>query len=452
MDYAQQLAQFGLSVEWSKLSDDLKARARDRLLDALSTSAGSFAVDVAPWRSAVTAFIGESDTEATGPATVVGYRNGFEPERAAFVNAVGVHSLLYEDISLSSSDHPGAVICPAALAAAEAIDAPMSEMLAAIVVGYETQLVLGALARQTNARGFRTTSVFGVVGAAAVGAYLHHLPVDQYAAALAFSANAAAGLMEAWAHGTFEPFLHAGAAASLGLFAVRLAQAGAAAAPTSFSGPNGYFAAYAGVPDAQISTPGETWRILDISCKPYPISGAKTTSVDSAIALLRGGVLPEQIESVEAWLPANAVESAGGDRPGPYDNVIQAQDSAQFCIAAALCGRPMDELTTFFGGFADDDIENLTHRMTLIPEQGRALGKIRVQLYDGSTHESEVDQRGNQVPTLDSMSRKLRTLADGVWSPQTATAIVDRICGEGNEDVSTLSALLRDIVKSRQDG
>ena len=444
MDYAQEVAVFGTSTSWTSLPSDVQERARDRLLDALSTASGSVVVRVPPWAAAAAAFV-DGNSTASGGSTVVGFPGGYSAEAAAFVNGVGVHSLLYEDVSLKSSDHPSAVICPAALAAAEAVDAPRSRLLTAIAVGYETQLALGDLAHAAMGRGFRTTSVFGVVGAAAAGAVIAELSEERFATALALAANVSSGLMQAWAHGTNEPFLHAGAAASLGLLSVRVAQAGAQAAPTTFSGPNGYFAAYAGQPGAVVPPPGPPWQILDISCKPYPISGAKTTAVDSCLDLVSQGVKASDIERIEAWLSSGAITPPGCNREAPYSNVTQAQDAAQFCIAAALAGKPMDALSTFFDEFDDPTVAELSHKISLVPEDGRQLGRIRVHLVDGTTRESEVDHRINQVPTVDSMRRKLEVLSVGLWSPQVATGIGDWVAGKGAETVSTLSDLLRDL-------
>src|SRR5262249_18542599 len=144
----------------------------------------------------------------------------------------------------ASVDHPGAVVVPAALAAAEArSDTTIADLLAAIVAGYEVQLALGAIAANgVVARGFRTTSVFGAGGAAAAAAHVNGQAPEP---ALALGANFAGGFIEAWSHGTMEPYLHAGWAAANGVLAARLAGAGALTAAPTFDGPNGYLRAFA---------------------------------------------------------------------------------------------------------------------------------------------------------------------------------------------------------------
>ena len=147
--------------------------------------------------------------------------------------------------------------------------------------------------------------------------------------------------------------------------------------------------------------------------------------MDSGLDLVSQGVKASDIDRIEAWLSSGAITPPGCNREAPYSNVTQAQDAAQFCIAAALAGKPMDALPTFFDEFDDPTVAELSHKISLVPEDGRQLGRIRVHPADGTTRESEVDHRINQVPTVDSMRRKLEVLSVGLWSPQVATGIGD---------------------------
>jgi 2-methylcitrate dehydratase PrpD len=447
VDYGQQLADFGSSQRWANLPPEVQNRARDRLLDALSTAAGSVMVGTSAWKAARKAFVDQSPAFGVG-ATAIGSTQCQPPEAAAFVNGVAVHSILYEDFALHSSDHPGATVCPAALAVAESNESSRDALLTAIVVGYEVQLLLGYAAPEMIRRGFRSMAVLGTVGAAAAVASLVGLDRDRFATALALAANASAGLMQAWAHGTDEPFLHAGAAAAAGMAAVRLASSGARAAPTTFNGPNGFFQAYAGTSTPKLPVPGATWQITSmLACKPYPTSGAKTTAVDSAIAAVRAGVTADSIKSVRAYLPEVAVVPPGANRPGPFTNVTQAQDSAQFCLAAALSGRNMKDLNTYFKHFAAPDIDELTRRIELVAEADRSLGRLVIRMNDGNVLEFEVDARNEQNPSVASMRAKLLLLAPAVWPAEVAIGLADWIEGNIEGGVPSFSQLLRSITE-----
>jgi 2-methylcitrate dehydratase PrpD len=426
------LAQLVSATRWATLPAEVQDRARDRLLDALSTAIASRDVDVTRTAVALPA--------APGLCTVLPTGAQASPRDAAFANGVAVHAVLFEDINLASVDHPGAVVVPAALAAAEATpSATISDLLAAIVAGYEVQLALGAIAAPgVVARGFRTTSVFGSVGAAAAAA---HVWGQEPATALALGANFAGGIIEAWSHGTMEPYLQAGWAAANGLLAAELAQAGALTAAPTFEGPNGYLRAFADVTAEVTLVPDR--RIMDVSCKPYPISGAKLSVVDSALAARSQGLDATRIVGVVVRVPPVAKDYPGGDRKGPFATMPQAQDSTQFCVAAALLGRSMTAVRTFTHGFADPDVSDLTQVIEIVGEPGRGIARVEIALDDGTRIDGEIDGRAGHVPSVAKMAAKLRELTAGHWTPETADAVVGLVCGSPDTPVAELSARLR---------
>lgn len=448
MDVGLELAEFVGGLRWSDLPGDVQDRARDRLLDALSTSAGTVTTGVEPAEAAARTVAG--DAGGGGHATQIGLGSGVPAERAAFVNGVTVHAILFEDINLKSGDHPGAVVCPAALAAAEEVDASAETLLAAIVAGYEVQLCLGDVcADAVIARGFRTTSVFGTVGAAAAVAVAYGISGTVLENALALAANAAFGLPQGWSEGTFEPYLEAGLAAALGLWCVRMAQAGGLAARSTFNGKTGYFNAYAGEASPGEHPLADAWRIREISAKTYPISGTKMTAVDSALDIReKASPDPTQIERVEAIVPENVLH-AGGPAMPPFANYIVAQDSAPFLIGAALAGKPMDSLPTYFSEFDDPLVAQVASKIVLTPEPGRRLARLTVRMADGTEHESEVDNQDAQVPSIAAMREKLATLATDLWGTAGVEAIADWASTADSASTRELGRLLRSIEDGR---
>jgi 2-methylcitrate dehydratase PrpD len=438
------VADFVRSLDWESLPTKVQDRARDRLLDALSTSVASREVEVV--RTAV-ASVG---SDPRGACTVLPTGWLTSPTDAAFVNGVAVHAILFEDIHQASADHPGAVIIPAALAAAEVCAdltgrvADVTDLLVAIVAGYEVQLHLGSVAALgVIARGFRTTSVFGCIAAAASAASVWRLNEAQTQTAIALGANSAFGIIEGWAHGTMEPFLQAGMAARAGLFAAAIARSGAQTAPPTFEGPNGFFRAFADVTNAATLEFKNRWRILDISCKPYPVSGAKIGAVDSALAARAQGFEAAEIASVIVTLPQLARDYPGGDRKGPFETMAQAQDSAQFCVAAALLGRPMSSLETFTERFRDPEVSTLTQVIDLEGEKDRQLSKVEITTRNGKRIVAEVDWRHLQRPTVEMMTTKLHALGKVRWSDETIDRISQLVSSDPRASVTSLSQLLR---------
>jgi 2-methylcitrate dehydratase PrpD len=436
------LASFVCELAWEGLPGHVQDSARGRLLDALSTSVASR--DIAVTRVA----LGTLQT-VSGPCTVLPTGGTSSVQDAAFVNGVATHALLFEDINLPSADHPGAVVVPSALAAAEAAVTVigrvprLADLLTAIVAGYETQLYLGEIAAQgIMHRGLRTTSILGCVAASAAVSRLFSLSVEQTAAALSLGANLSCGLLEAWSHGTPEPYLQAGFAARNGILAGLIARSGVETAPTTLEGDNGFFRAFADLDTASFPEPRSRWRIGGVLCKPYPISGAKLTSVDSALAIRRNGVDPRQIRKILVRVPPLTKEFPGGDRKGPFNSLTQAQDSTPFCVSAALLGRPMNSVKTFTEGFNDPEISDLSQLVEVLGEDGREIARIEVTLADGQFAFAEVDERDGHRPSVQKMADKLRALADS-WAPGATDAVIELVRQADETSVAELSRLIQ---------
>ncbi len=111
-------AEFGHDLSIERLPPAIVALAKDRLLDSLVTAAAAHGLPV-PTAAMTLATPG-------GPCTIFGESGGFAPADAAFVNATLANGRTQDDFLDKS--HPGAVVMPAALAAAEALagTAPVS--------------------------------------------------------------------------------------------------------------------------------------------------------------------------------------------------------------------------------------------------------------------------------------------------------------------------------------
>lgn len=441
---AERIGAFVVALDWNMVPELVGDRTRDRVLDALATAVAGRVAD--PYKPIARMIgqgtVGDASLLASGTSTDIGM--------AAFANGVAVHALLYEDLNPACADHPGPVIVPAALAAAEAGAAgrtgkpTIGDFLCGVLAGYEVQAWLGVLAGQgVIARGFRTTSVFGAVAAAVAAARVWRLPAERITAAAAIGANAAGGMTEAWSHGTHEPYLQAGFAAQQGILAARLADAGSHASGPVFEGPNGYLRAFADAAYRPAPDLGNAWRILDIICKPYPCSGGKIGAIDSALAFLDGGFDPDGIESVRVWLPELYYGYPGANRQAPFETMSQAQASGQFCVAAALLGYPMDAIETFTRDFARDDIAALSRRVELHAQPDALLARVEVVLEDGTSLSRQADGRERLIPTIAGMSKKLAELTRGIWRDGAAEGVLAAITGPENVFANVLSGHLR---------
>ena len=90
---------------------------------------------------------------------------------AAWCNGVLANVLDYDDGHRLTKGHPGAVVIPAALAAAQLADATAEELLLAVVVGYEIAIRAG-VALHARDDGYHASGAWGGLGAAAAAARL----------------------------------------------------------------------------------------------------------------------------------------------------------------------------------------------------------------------------------------------------------------------------------------
>src|SRR3989304_4657781 len=75
---------------------------------------------------------------SNGQASIVGHRQTVAAPAAALCNRTAAHGFELADHLDAAIVHPGAIIIPAAVAAAESVDAPGSRLLLGLIAGYAT--------------------------------------------------------------------------------------------------------------------------------------------------------------------------------------------------------------------------------------------------------------------------------------------------------------------------
>ena len=104
---------------------------------------------------------------------------------AALANGTFAHALELDDDHRIAVLHPGAVVVPAALAAAEAASASGLTFLRSLLIGYEVACRLGEVFRGSQFyHGVHPTALCGVFGAAAAAAVAMGLDRDAFVRAL----------------------------------------------------------------------------------------------------------------------------------------------------------------------------------------------------------------------------------------------------------------------------
>ena len=319
---------------------DLEA-ARSLLLDHLA---------VAAWGSRVEAgrIMREhvlGDLGGTGPTLpLVGTAEQAPALPAAMGNAVAAACYEYDDTHTGASVHPGAVIFPAALAAAVVTGCGEETFLRAVVAGYEVMCRTGRAANPQahRARHFHPTATTGHFGAAAAAALCLGLEVDEVVAALTLSGTVAGGSMQFLVEGAWTKQVHPAFAVQRGVQGAQLAARGFPGVADPIAGERAFLAAESADPRPERLLEGLGSAPLEIRAtgiKPYPSCRNTQTPLDALLALRRSsGLKAEDVAAVRFGLVRPGIVTVWEpvERKRRPLNLVDAQFSLPYVAAVAL--------------------------------------------------------------------------------------------------------------------
>lgn len=321
-----------------RLQQPVNAAARQRaallLVDWLGCALAALRYPVAAQLRSV--------VQAQAAGTVVALGAGRRsPADALLLNAALGNVLEMDDVHRGAILHPGPVVIPVALAAAQAEGADADALLDAIVRGYEATIRVGRALGKAHYRYWHPTSTAGAFGAAAAAASVLRLPAESLADALGTAGSRTGGLWQMRHEPVPTKSLHNAEAARSGWLAAQLALAGMRGPRRILEGEQGLFAATA--PDAvpeQVIADEADWLIHSTSLKPWPACRHAHPAIDvlrDALAQLDAVELA-QIEHVQVHTYAEALRFC--DRPQPQTE-LEAKFSLQHALASILVhGRP----------------------------------------------------------------------------------------------------------------
>ncbi|HEX5226306.1 MAG TPA: MmgE/PrpD family protein [Bryobacteraceae bacterium] len=379
-------------------------------------------------------------SSATGPATVIGtpVRSSFTD--AAFANATLGHGLVREDMHAGAVSHLGVVIFPTLLALAQHSKASGRDFIAGAVCGYEVGASIGrAIMDREIVRRFRPTGITGPLAGAIAGSRLLALNEDATVSALGFAANATGGLNEWPYSGADDMFFHPGFAARNAVTAVQLASSGARASETALDGRAGLFAGLNKADCVAQAAPftGGTFEILLVYYKPAPACNYAQTATQAALALAtQDGFHSGDVESILVKASEAAVRYPGCDYAGPFDRILQAKMSIQYCVAATLARGAIEESN--YRTLNDPEINRLARatRLEIDPAFTAAYPaaqgtEVMLNMRDGRTASTKLD---DVIPATSEQIRARFRAACPHW--RAIEAIVDKL--EEQQDMSIL--------------
>lgn len=369
--------------------------ARRCLLDAIGC--GLFGASQ-PWSRILSAQMFAEKSQ--GAATVFGHAAPLAAPAAALCNGTAIHGFELDDLLSAAVIHPGTVIVPAVLAAAEGGHASGEALLRAIVIGYEvTARISLAMGMEASHRGFHKTSVVGPVASAIAAGCVLQLSAPQITCAAGIAASMASGVKAyvAGGGGGMVKRMHAGWAASSGVRAALLARDGFTGPAGAVDGRYGLLEVFGGAATdaAQLTRNlGAGWAINGVWFKVYPICGWIQGVVQLLGAMRRGtqAYAPGEIKKVVVGTSAFAVKGNSNARP---TDTMDAQYSIPYCVAVALTGDAGDPRAFDAGGYTNPQLLELASRVeTRVDAECEAVypkrfgSRVQLHLANGEVKEA----------------------------------------------------------------
>ena len=382
--------------------------------------------------------------EGGGRSSVVGRTQPSTAPTASYVNATAAHVLDYDDTHTGMRGHPTAPVLAAVLGLAEARRLSGQAALRALIVGIETECLLGEmLGAEHYERGWHATATLGTFGAALGCCSLLELGDGQCTHAIGLAATQASGLRAAF--GTMAKPIQVGAASRAGLEAAVFSAAGVAGPAQTLEGEIGFASLHgagAAYPTERSEDP-DRWHLPQTRFKYHASCFLTHSAIEAArsIAQSAGGDL-ERIARIDAHVSPTAAEVC--DRPAPRD-ALEAKFSLQATVAMALLGidtadpAAFDETTLRKPGLAE-----VMARVRIEPDRHASLTAARLRAWcrEGTLLEGEWDvdrPEGDLATQRRRLDAKFTTLVGATLDRQQARRLVHAV--QSMTDLETLEPI-----------
>ena len=313
---------------------------------------------------------------------------------AAQVNAVMSDAAASDDSDLRNIVHAGTPLVSTSLAIAERTGASGQDILAAIVLGYETSGRIGeAITPAFQTRGFHGCLV-AIFGGTVAAARLLKLDEAQTAQAIALSATSIGGLRAA-ADTSESREYHAGSATMLGIQATLAAEKGYISEESIFETQRGFFATYGDTDGASVTQGlGGAWDIItDMAIKLVPGGHPSHSLAEAAANAARDGqVSPDEVETITLSRPG-VTALTGPIHPA---GLIDMAHSPAYFLAAGVADHEFSWAHATDAKITDPVIHQLIDRVrvgappTQQVEEYKQGATVTIQTKDGRSFSSTV--------------------------------------------------------------
>jgi 2-methylcitrate dehydratase PrpD len=378
------------------------------------------------------------------PCSLLGTPHRAGPQAAALVNGTAAHAHDYDDISFWMLGHPSITVAPAVFAIAELRGLRGSEIVSALVAGYDVAARVGlAVGSGHYLAGWHSTGTVGTIAAAAGAGRALGLDAERMEMALGLAATQAAGLKVSF--GSMAKPLHGGRAAAGGLLAALLAEQG-------FTGPRGAIERHPGFagfdPARADATMNGRLGIESISFKKHPACGATHATIDALQGAFADRSLDgDDVDHVRLRVTKQMLDVCCIEEPVTgYEGMFSVRHAG----ALVLAGRG-----TGVSGFTDEAVVDpavvaARARLDVVPHPDRTTGirtEVTIHLRSG---EELVYDLAERTPVSDeelprqwqTLCAKFRDLVTPVAGADATEQLVSRVSQfEQEEAVGELLAL-----------
>ena len=393
------LAQFAAGLKYETLPEAVKNQLYVSLIDYVRVASIGSRMEWSAWAAALARRLG-----GTGGAYVLFSKEKTDPVRATFVNATYAGSIDADDTHVGAMLHPGSIIFSTAFALAQDRKLGGSDVLAAVAAGYEAMIRIALAIQPAHfRRGFQSTATCGVFGAGVAAAHLlfkGENRAQRIAETIGIAASFSGGITQFYHSGSTVKRIHAAHAATEGLQAALMAEAGFTGPVDAIEGKDGYARAYAGEwrPEVLVDGLGTDYRIPEVSIKPHAASARVQAAIEATARLTsEHGIDVQQLKSIRLGIPKVIQGRLTTNEPR---DLQAAQMSAPFAVGLTLARSkdlaPGFALTVddFEAGLADARTVELTKRVECVLDEdvervstAESVGaKLTLELAGGASH------------------------------------------------------------------
>ena len=434
----------------------IRERARLHILDTLASIIACNSLEAATLGRAYAAAMSPD-----GQSPILGSRQAASPVDAVFASAMTAHAAEINDFIPSAYVQPGPAIVPVSIEAARANGRTGSDLVGAVIAGYE---IAGRLPKAIGTRnlylaGLANHGIAPTFGAASAAASLMGLSPEQVDHMLAYCSQQASGSWQ-WlldVRHIEKAFVFGGMGARNGLQAAYMAQLGFTGVPESFDNENAWFRwrAFQGEGKDHASLVDglhERYELSLAAMKRYPVGGPTQPAV-RALLDLRETIAPDQVEKIVVAMPGEAATFERANMPAlniPYlAAIIMLDGRLDFVDAQSLSRQETDEQARAFA-----------RKVTVVRDEAQEMGegedrtesaRVTVTLKDGRTEEryvayvpgfpthplgkAEVEEKAIELiePVLGrSKADRLVALCDGLDDAPSIEPIIDLMRFDGD--------------------